>query len=172
VLGAIVLSLWVRSYWVWDEFAWQRPTQRDVITSVGGRITWYSISGPTFEARQPYFISRPPMLRDNTVGGISTGHLFTFELRTIRTRGGIWRFVGIPYWSLFLPLGLLPLLRLIQQRRIRGLAARGLCTICGYDLRATPDRCPECGTVPEQKSEVRRQRSPAMSNSQTRMTNE
>ena len=51
-------------------------------------------------------------------------------------------YVVVPYWSLALLTAVLPSLRLRAHfRRPRNRA--GLCPACGYDLRATPGRCPE-----------------------------
>ena len=55
---------------------------------------------------------------------------------------------GIPVWLLVAATALLPLvwgLRFLRARRAHR-RRPGVCRRCGYDLRATPARCPECGT--------------------------
>jgi hypothetical protein len=56
------------------------------------------------------------------------------------------RWAFAPYWSIILPAAIAPAARAARRFRRRRAIRPGLCPMCGYDLRATPDRCPECGT--------------------------
>ncbi len=53
-----------------------------------------------------------------------------------------------PLWPMVLLTMLPPALWIRSRRKSRRLMRIGLCPNCSYDLRATPGRCPECGTVP------------------------
>jgi hypothetical protein len=53
--------------------------------------------------------------------------------------------VLLPCW--FLALTFLTLPALWIWWRLTRITPTGVCAACGYDLRATPDRCPECGAV-------------------------
>jgi hypothetical protein len=63
--------------------------------------------------------------------------------------------VVLPRWLTVATLALLPGLKLTHSAALLLRQSyrhkRQQCVCCGYDLRASPDRCPECGTVPEGK---------------------
>jgi hypothetical protein len=102
-------------------------------------------AGGVLRARLPYLV----------YGGLG-GILFVFGyLGDGRLGFKLWQ-ANIPSicfrWSLFvLAMAYASLfaawLRQLPSSRRRRLQAAGLCPVCGYDLRATPDRCPECGTL-------------------------
>lgn len=57
-------------------------------------------------------------------------------------------------WLAIAVTGILPLIWVasVARSRLAEVKARerlgkGICPNCGYDLRATPNRCPECGTI-------------------------
>jgi hypothetical protein len=55
--------------------------------------------------------------------------------------------IAAPCWSLVLLFSCLPATSTVRWIRRSRRAGRGGCVKCGYDLRATPDRCPECGAI-------------------------
>lgn len=56
--------------------------------------------------------------------------------------------ITVPFWSLVLLFASLPALLLRRMISRRSAVRGGFCAECGYDLRMTPERCPECGAIP------------------------
>ncbi len=71
----------------------------------------------------------PPMIRPQLGGGMPRGHFFLipFWIPTL--------LFAVVFWRSFSTI----------DRRRRKRKKLGLCLKCGYDLRASKERCPECG---------------------------
>ena len=161
-LLCVLAILCVRSYWTADAAGFTRqmpaPASR-IVRSTNGSITYRHLTHPA--GSKAVYVSpgwvyeRGPAQADNDFG--SNVHRFlgvTYADNNWNSgllSGTREIVVRVPYWLLLSATGALPIARLMLHPRRRRAAreAAGLCAICGYDLRASPDRCPECGAVPE-----------------------
>ena len=105
--------------------------QRDPEDTRKGWQSWIRDDKPTF-----------------SFGGIA---LHRFHTTSVNYLG-----IAIPYWSLALFSSILPLIWLIRSRLRRQNKSSTCCPSCGYDIRATPERCPECGAIPQRELQAHR----------------
>ena len=61
--------------------------------------------------------------------------------------------LAVPLWFVTAISATPPLIWLTSRVMSRRRRKAGRCPTCGYDLRATPSRCPECGGVPNARRE-------------------
>lgn len=146
-------GLWVRSYWVVDlvEHCNGKTLNGQWITSVYGKLYF----GAMHESGgiRGYFLHGDGLSygafsqshRPTGMGQHFLGFLIDSEMKSSPD----YHFAfGTPYYYLVVLAAAVPGIRGIRSLRQRYQNTPGFCTSCGYDLRATPVRCPECGTEP------------------------
>lgn len=158
VLCLLMLVLWVRSYWVVDCVSWCTSSADKQICSGGGRVVYADAHWPngrvTVPMRYDHFSRQVPMWFEHPAhsdGYRRMGFEYSEEIfpypndQTVWFYIPPWRMAAIPYAAPFALSLIYPLVRLAGVFRRRSRRRRGLCAACGYDLRASSGRCPECG---------------------------
>jgi hypothetical protein len=159
VLCGATAGLWARSHFVTYRITRNYPTGfqecatlKNEIAFGGASVQGWPTQDWTVEQQRP-----PEELNEKDLAVFST-HFYYAGFAFIRgTVGMNWdlAFVVVPFWFLLTCLLLLPAIRLaaiIHARRVQRRSSEKLCATCGYDLHASPDRCPECGSVPDAKA--------------------
>jgi hypothetical protein len=168
LLCVAIVGLWAQSY----RKPYAHPYDRKgpvycEVRSERGKFISVTVKGPRPQ-RQAWswlLVGDPPRPRGTFYP--AAGEVYGFGPLVIRTGMGSmsygatlagpdvasglpYRFVAIAYWLPALVTAMLPAAWMIRRgsRRRARRQAMGLCPACGYDLRATPGRCPECGTIP------------------------
>jgi hypothetical protein len=145
LLFAAVCVLWVRTTVVQDYVGYEaKPTTGTRIYGLASRhsLLWIGrMDDPAATAGGEgfYWRTSPPSM---AVRGEKLPLCVQFGGED---EGAIEWGLQVPYLFLMLLLGIAPVRSYISRKRKIVQSGHGYCPSCGHDLRATPDRCPECG---------------------------
>jgi hypothetical protein len=159
--SGICLALWICSFFtggvlIWDlrGFTFVAHSERNLI----GLRFYQDDQGPDtgFSIRSysnPDYKQTSGLWDELKLGGVHGWPAIGLaHYRNLTDRNYGWAVGNRPIDSIYAPHWLLVLLFAIPSTvwfalvtRSRARSRRGYCVQCGYDLRATPERCPECG---------------------------
>ena len=117
------------------------PDYKDDFPYIGGDRAGLMLEHPT----EPWTTDEPG--RTRIVARYEHSSMLTFSYWAAPSWSTHAVEYAVHYWLVTALLGVAPAVRVVAVWRRRRRAAIGQCPTCGYDLRATPDRCPECGGV-------------------------
>lgn len=169
VLCFIVCMVWARSYWADEVITSNTPGQRLIIDAPRGAIcvtriryaSGFPNDGLSQEAFRLFHQSLPPETLATDCDGqrgmigfytnASPVEAYSTPTDILQEPAkppviGHMRNVLVPCWFV-VSITTWPLWRRSTWARRRRRMQPGHCASCGYDLRATPDRCPECGVA-------------------------
>ena len=163
LLCAAVCVLWVNSYWWMRTVHWHHHPREHFVTVVYGRVLY---CGASQKKSTRYLDDGWKVDRNAASAEWADGWTRRRQQRMWQSSEHRWHitFAGASVTRIensfhtltdtVFPLGWLaavlaspPAAWLVWRRRLRRAVRKqlGLCPACGYDLRATPARCPECG---------------------------
>ena len=155
LLGLATVAMWVRSYWVIDllEWNWKGGSvffengigqfRFECTLIVDGRVS----DSPAGFSRSAVVTHGQGELCERLPGSREYFRWGGFWIVTGQRWGDYHYSLFVPAWFVSLVFWVIPIYRAVGLLRRRLIGPTGACGFCGYDLRATPDRCPECGQV-------------------------
>ncbi len=167
VLWVATVVLWVRSYYRFDSLGYffdcdPRVGQRLVYVSSGNGYLHYQRNfTTTYRRASGLYVSGCSALAVDLLSIVKNAHYghewqgFGYMTSESITRGASPQTsracsIVAPHWSLAILFAPLTICWAWWHGRQHHRRRSGRCLACGYDLRATPGRCPECGAEAKQ----------------------